>query len=717
MGEETSLQIDLSSITIDRRIAQILPEEVVRRNNMLPIKIEEENLYVVTTAPLNLPGLDEVKLLTGLRVKPLIVSKNALIDAINDQFNIEQVSRQAIVDMTLQELGASRASAPQQEILDINEAPVVALANQIIKGAVNDRASDIHLEPQLPEMIVRYRINGLLHDITTVPEYIKPSIISRIKLLAEMDITERRRPQDGHITMNVNQKQVDLRISSVSTINGEKIVIRVLDKETMLVDIRHLGLSDTQQNLFKKFISHPYGMILVTGPTGSGKSTTLYAALKEMDALTKNIITVENPVEYQMPRISQIQVNPNIGFTFATALRTIVRQDPDVIMVGEIRDTETADIAIQAALTGHLVLSTLHTNDAPGAVVRLLDMGVQPFLTASSVVGVIAQRLVRTICPECKEFYQPSDMERETLELNDRNIKLARGRGCDFCHGTGYRGRKGVYEVFEVDEDIRRLIIAQVPSSEIKKAALEKGMKSLSDMGKEKAIQGISTLDEIQRVVFLDEDKPEEKRKNIISVPAEIRKEDNAPDRSRETAATNASISSAELIKLLQSFKTQTEDYHNLNTKLVGDDLMVFIGNQLVATHKISGHKKDHPHLMDAQKPNYSGDVETIKELFLTYFPEANQFLDGLARAKDGRTRYHIVRILSLLEEYPRSKVETAIERATLYGAFEYNAIKNICRQEKFVGIYPEKPNDLEASRVAGSVEERSLSCYSEFEG
>jgi type IV pilus assembly protein PilB len=499
-------QISLSNYQIDRRIAQILPEETVRRLGMLPVKIEGDQLQVATTAPINLPGIDEIKLVTGLKVKPITVAKQELEYAINEQFSADQTSKQAIVDMTFQELGISRSVSSQESMLDIDEAPVVALVNSVLRGAINDNASDIHLEPQSPEMRVRYRINGLLHDVTTVPRYIEPSIISRIKLLADMDITEKRRSQDGHITMTIGRKQVDLRISSVLTKNGEKIVIRVLDKEANLVDLEHLGFSKQQHDLVKSFISHPYGMMLVTGPTGSGKSTTLYAAIKELDSLTRNIITVENPVEYHMNGISQIQVNPSINLTFASALRTILRQDPDVIMIGEIRDTETAEISIQAALTGHLVFSTLHTNDAPGAVVRLLDMGIQPFLTASAVIGVVSQRLVRTVCPECKVFYRPEPEVLKLIEAPPDVTQLAHGKGCDFCRNTGYKGRTGIYEVFELDEDVRRLILAHASTGEIRKLALEKGMKSLSRVGKEKILQGISTIEEVERVVYLAEE-------------------------------------------------------------------------------------------------------------------------------------------------------------------------------------------------------------------
>ncbi|MFC1717348.1 GspE/PulE family protein, partial [Candidatus Poribacteria bacterium] len=482
-------------------VAQILPEDVVRRFNILPIRIENDELHVIATEPLNLPGMDQVKLMTGLRLRPTIVSQRELSRAIGEQFSSGQASKQAIIDMTFQEMEiAQRADQVAPEELD--EAPVVDLVRSIIHEAISDKASDIHLEPQYMEMQVRYRINGLLHDITVVPTKIQPAVVARIKLLADMDITENRRSQDGHISVTFSGRRIDLRISTVLTVNGEKMVIRVLDKESMFIDLGHLGMMDEQQEIFRSFISQPYGMILVTGPTGSGKSTTLYAALQELDSFTKNIVTVENPVEYQMTRINQIQVNPHIEMTFATALRTIVRQDPDIIMVGEIRDFETADIAVNAALTGHLVFSTVHTNDAPSTVVRLLDMGIEPFLTSSAVIGVVAQRLVRTICPECKESYSPSHDEVELLDLTDDSVKLARGKGCDLCQNTGYGGRAGIFEIFEVDEDIRRLILAKSPASEIKKAALAKGMKSLGEMGREKVLQGISTTEEVRRVIY-----------------------------------------------------------------------------------------------------------------------------------------------------------------------------------------------------------------------
>jgi len=532
--DDSSVDIDLDldvgdgrRYRIDRYVAQILPEDIVRRFNILPIRIEGDKLQVLTTEPLNLPGMDQVKLMTGLKVSPIIVSEGELSRAIGEQFSSKRTSKQAIIDMTFQEVEIAQRT-DQVVLPELAEAPVVNLVNSIIREAIKDKASDIHLEPQSSDMQVRYRINGLLHDITVVPRNIEPSVVARIKLLADMDITERRRSQDGHMSVNVGGRRIDLRVSTVLTVDGEKIVIRVLDKDTMLVDMDHLGMLHEQQKVFESFMSQPYGMVLVTGPTGSGKTTTLYAALQQLDPFAQNIVTVENPVEYQIPRINQISVNPYIDMTFATALRTIVRQDPDVIMVGEIRDFDTADIAVNAALTGHLVLSTLHTNDAPSALVRLLDMGIEPFLISSVVIGVVAQRLVRVICSECKESYRPSREEMKMLALSNEDsvaaargkawgspsivkgrpelyanqVKLTRGKGCDVCHNTGYSGRTGLFETFEIDEDIRKLILTKASSGEVRKAALAKGMKPLSEMGREKLLQGITTTEEIRRVIY-----------------------------------------------------------------------------------------------------------------------------------------------------------------------------------------------------------------------
>jgi len=385
------------------------------------------------------------------------------------------------------------------------EAPIIQLVNMLIVQGVKDRASDIHIEPNEKGLLVRFRIDGMLHDVRTLPNAIKSAITSRIKILAKMDIAERRLPQDGRFQVKFGTREVDLRISSIPTVSGEKVVLRLLDKSKGLIKLEQLGFMPKQLEEFKSIIFNPYGIILLTGPTGSGKSTTLYAALNQVNSKEKNIITVEDPVEYKLNRINQIQVKPKINLTFANTLRSILRQDPDIIMIGEIRDAETAQIAVQAALTGHLVLSTLHTNDAASAITRLIDMDVETFLISSSVIGVIAQRLVRVICENCKEEYEPgkdiiSGLNIKTNPNGDGKVKLYRGAGCPICKQTGYYGRTSIYELFVLDEDIKELIIKKASSNIIKDAAIKKGMKTLKESGMEKVLQGITTIEEVLRV-------------------------------------------------------------------------------------------------------------------------------------------------------------------------------------------------------------------------
>ncbi len=501
--------IDLTGVRIDPQIIQLLPEEVIRRQKALPIRLEGDRLYVAMVSPSNLPALEELRLISGYKIKPIIAAERELAEAINRQFTMQTAARQAIIDLRTRRMAEApevEEAAPTELAARAEEAPIIRLVDSIINGAVNAGASDIHLEPQEPEMRVRYRLDGMLHDIMTIPKHAQAPTISRIKILADLDITERRHPQDGHISIKREEREFDLRVSTLLTVNGEKVVMRILDRSSMLLGLEELGFSDEDFTTYLPLITKPYGMILVTGPTGSGKTTTLYATLNRINTPEKNIITIEDPVEYRLPGMNQSQINPHAGITFASGLRSIVRQDPDVIMVGEIRDLETAQIAIQAALTGHLVFSTLHTNDAPSAVIRLIDMGIPPFLISSSVIGALAQRLVRTICPNCKEEYEPSKEELGSIGLTKKEgMRFYRGKGCEHCYHTGYRGRTGAFELMRMDEKVQELVTARRPTQEIKEAAIRAGMKTLRESGLEKIKRGISTIAEVKRVIYVEE--------------------------------------------------------------------------------------------------------------------------------------------------------------------------------------------------------------------
>jgi len=482
--------IRVSDYEIKLETLQLLPENIIRNYQVIPIKLEQNILSLAMADPLNLIALDEIKLASKYQIEPTIATKKEIQGIIERYFNLQQMTKQILSDIRLDKAA--------------DDVSVTQLVDRIIQGGINSRASDIHLEPRHPQMRVRFRIDGILHDIATIPKSIEASLISRVKVLADMDITEHRRPQDGHISFKFSEKDYDLRVASTSTIAGEKVVLRILDKTGMLLGLNELGLSSKDQDFFKSLISRPYGIILVTGPTGSGKTTTLYAVLSRIDTLSKNVVTIEDPVEYRLEGINQTQVNPAANITFANGLRSILRQDPDIIMVGEIRDLETATIAIHAALTGHLVFSTLHTNDASSAITRLMDMGVEPFLISSSVIGVVAQRLVRMVCSECKEAYAPIPGIIKELGLEKYSGKAAfyRGKGCQHCLQTTYRGRTGVFEVMKVSDKIRELILQKQPATKIKEAAIGEGMTALKEAALEKVIQGVSTPEEIKRVIF-----------------------------------------------------------------------------------------------------------------------------------------------------------------------------------------------------------------------
>jgi len=501
--------VKLADLQIEPRVARLLPVSVVRRYRLIPVRLEQDTLFLAMSDPLNLDALGEISLISKFKIRQMVATEKEILQAIEQHFDIQQMAKQMISELPSVETELEKEIlAPGKLEAGMREPPVTRLVDSIINEGINARASDIHFEPQYPEMRLRYRIDGILHDIMTIPKNIESAVISRIKILADMDITERRRPQDGHISVRFNDKEYDLRVASFSTIAGEKIVIRILDKTSMLLSLAGLGLSSGELGRFNTLISHNYGIILVTGPTGSGKTTTLYAALNQMDKLTKNIITIEDPVEYKLEGINQAQVNPVAGITFVTGLRSILRQDPDIVMVGEIRDLETAEIAIHSALTGHLVFSTLHTNDAPSAITRIIDMGIEPFLVASSLIGVLAQRLVRTICPECKEEYKPDDALLGELGLRkeDGDYTFSRGRGCAYCFHTGYRGRTAVFEMMSITEKIRQLILVRQPASKIKEAAMSEGMYTLRQSAIQKVMEKVSTPSEIKRVIFIQEE-------------------------------------------------------------------------------------------------------------------------------------------------------------------------------------------------------------------
>jgi type IV pilus assembly protein PilB len=498
--------IELEDVILDPEIVSIIPKRIAIRYKIVPLSKENNTLTIAMANPLDVNTIDYIKEYTKLEVNPKFASEEDIANVLSTHYEVgghfddilEKVDVSNVAEYG-DEVNLSALEAISQE------APVIQLVNMIIVQGIKERASDIHLEPTKRGLLVRYRIDGILHDVRMLPARIKPAIISRIKILSRMDIAERRLPQDGRFQLRFGAREVDLRISSIPTVYEEKIVMRILDKSQGVISLDSVGFTEKQLEEFRSMIKSSYGIILITGPTGSGKSTTLYGALNEIDSIEKNVITVEDPVEYKLERINQINVRPKINLTFANALRSILRQDPDIIMIGEMRDSETAHIAVQSALTGHLVFSTLHTNDAVSSLTRMIDMGIAPFLISSSVIGVMAQRLVRRICPKCIEEYKPEADVLENLKVNIElpdpgSFKLYRGKGCDYCKNTGYRGRTAIFEVVRINDEIRSLIMKNSSSNEIKEAAIKNGMRTLLDSGVAKALEGITTIDEVLRV-------------------------------------------------------------------------------------------------------------------------------------------------------------------------------------------------------------------------
>ena len=464
---------------------------ILRSKKFVPFRETDEEVHVATANPQDLYALEYLYRITKKKLVLFVSTEERVESAINKLFGKQKQETDSDLEIDDSNI---------ETLIDLaSEAPVIRLVNMIISRAVESNASDIHIEPFEKEVKVRYRIDGVLREVDTLPKKLLPAVTSRIKIMARLDIANRRTPQDGRTKIKVGGREVDIRVATLPTIYGEQVVMRLLDKEKSEWDVDKIGLSPEEKELFLNLISASHGMILVTGPTGSGKTTTLYSALKVLNKEEVKIITIEDPVEYIIPGIIQIQVNPQAGLTFASGLRSIVRQDPDIIMVGEIRDKETADIAIHAALTGHLVLSTLHTNDAPSAITRLIDMGIDSFLVASSVIGIVAQRLVRVICPNCREeVILPEDVKKR-FNFSGPAFK---GRGCDMCKYSGYTGRTAIYEILVVDDDIRKAVTSSADSESIKKIAVSKGMKTLMESGLEKVRRGITTLEEVMRVAY-----------------------------------------------------------------------------------------------------------------------------------------------------------------------------------------------------------------------
>lgn len=495
---------------LDPSLIENIPFHFVKKNRLMPINKSNGTIRVAISNPLDVQFLDDVRLLTGCQVDPVLCPLEEVVDAINRTYHhAPETAEKMVQDLDKEDLGfITELGEEPKDLLDlVNEAPIIKLVNLIFVQAIKDRASDIHIEPFEQELRVRYRIDGVLHDVLTPPKRYHTAITSRIKIMSKMNIAEKRLPQDGRIKIRVGDREIDIRVSTVPTAFGERVVMRLLDKHGSMLRLEQLGMSGYTLKNMHDIIHRSHGIILVTGPTGSGKTTTLYAALTKINFTDKNIITIEDPIEYQLDGISQIQVLPKINLTFSNGLRSILRQDPDVIMVGEIRDIETAEIAIQASLTGHLVFSTLHTNDSAGAVTRLIDMGVEPYLVSSSVIAILAQRLVRLVCEQCKEPYNPDSSTAKELGLKGSEIKnrvIYRAKGCPECMNTGYKGRTGIYELLTINDEVRRLIMTRTESNSIKKEALRYGMTTLRQDGIAKVLSGITTMQEVMRVTQED---------------------------------------------------------------------------------------------------------------------------------------------------------------------------------------------------------------------
>ena len=514
-----AVQLDLpflphiSPDAVDAELARAVPINFAKQALILPLAMDGETVALAVADPLDTTVLDHARMLLQRNVSPRVAVPAVIVDAINGVYDRAlNEAEQLVGEMEAQDLAslAHELEEPQDLLDTDDEAPIIRLVNSLLFRAAKERASDIHIEPMERELLVRFRIDGVLHEVIKPPKRYQNSIVSRVKVMGQLNIAEKRLPQDGRIRIKLAGRDIDIRLSTIPCTFGERIVMRLLDKATTILDLPEIGMSTRDMELMDQVIRRSHGIVLVTGPTGSGKTTTLYAALSRINTPDLNILTVEDPVEYQIRGIGQMAINPKIGLTFAAGLRSFLRQDPDVILVGEIRDRETAEIAIQASLTGHLVFSTVHTNDAASAVTRLVDMGVEPFLVASSLTAVMAQRLVRRLCSECREAYRPTAEELREVGLTPEAVARAgnptiyRAKGCESCGGNGYRGRTGIYEMLMVDDDIRQLALKNVDSNSMKKAGVAKGMRTLLDDGARKVLAGETTLAEVLSVTQED---------------------------------------------------------------------------------------------------------------------------------------------------------------------------------------------------------------------
>ncbi|NOZ63846.1 MAG: type II secretion system ATPase GspE [Caldiserica bacterium] len=509
LGAQTGMQeVDISNIEVSPQLLEKVPGPVAKAYKIVPLRMEGNTLLVAMGDPLNIQALDDLRFLLDCDVKGLISNEQAVNEAIDRLYGGEMET----VEDLLKELEAEAApleEAEERAVEDIqaleqlaHEVPVVKLLNLVLIQAIKDKASDIHFEPFEDQFRIRYRVDGILYEMVPPPRHFALAVNTRIKVMADMDIAQRRVPQDGRIELHMGGREVDLRVSTIPTVHGESVVMRVLDKSVLMLSLEKLGFAEDDLEKTNKLISKPNGIVLVTGPTGCGKTTTLYACLRKINSPEVKIITVEDPVEYDIEGIHQVQVKQSIGLTFATTLRHILRQDPDIILVGEIRDLETAEMAIQASLTGHLVFATLHTNDSPSAITRLIDMEVEPFLISSTLEAIMSQRLVRVICKVCKEEYEPSPEELELLEMEPseaKKHKFYRGKGCSACNNIGYMGRTGIYEILLMNEELRRAVVDKASAGEIREIALKYGMKTLRHDGLDKIFKGVTTIEEVVR--------------------------------------------------------------------------------------------------------------------------------------------------------------------------------------------------------------------------